>query len=465
MSSPLIWVIFPAVVALGLYLVRDHERLVIVAGALTALLLAGLAWQLPIDTPIDIGPWSFKVADTLNVLGRRLVIGSPEGAFLVLFYLLVAFWFIGALGAGSNRLFVPLGLGMAAFLVAALAVEPFLYAALLIEIAVLLSIPILSPPGEPVGKGTLRYLILQTLAMPFILFTGWMLSGLETGPADPALIIRSEILLGFGFAFLLAVFPFYTWIPMLSEQAHPYVAGFIFVMVPTIALMFGLDFLDSYAWLRSSQEVFTVMLLTGTLMVITGGIWAAFQTHLGRMLGYAVIIETGLSLLAMGLGNQTGFDIFAMQFLPRILALGVWALALSVIRQRVGSLQFGAVRGLLFHMPVASVSLLLAAFSLAGLPFLASFPLRQALLEGVAQQNSLLAFWDLMGTLGVLAGGLRALAVFASPAAQESEPEPEGSTQAILLGAGSVALVLIGIFPQLFLPRLLGLLQAFSHLF
>ena len=96
---------------------------------------------------------------------------------------------------------------MIALLVAALAVEPFLFSALLIEMAVLVSVPLLSPPGHPVGKGVLRYLIFQTLAMPFILFAGWVFGGVEINPADTQLLVQSVVLMGFGFAFWLAVFP------------------------------------------------------------------------------------------------------------------------------------------------------------------------------------------------------------------------------------------------------------------
>jgi hypothetical protein len=92
-------------------------------------------------------------------------------------------------------------------MVASLAVEPFLYAALFIEMAVLLAIPLLTSIYSPPGRGIVRFLIYQTLAMPFILVTGWLLAGVEASPGDLALAAQSTSMLGLGFAFLLAVFP------------------------------------------------------------------------------------------------------------------------------------------------------------------------------------------------------------------------------------------------------------------
>jgi hypothetical protein len=81
-------------------------------------------------------------------------------------------------------------------MVASIAVEPFLYAALFIEMAILLAIPMLSSIYHPPGKGIVRFLIYQTLAMPFILLAGWLLAGVEASPGDLGLTVQSAAMLG-----------------------------------------------------------------------------------------------------------------------------------------------------------------------------------------------------------------------------------------------------------------------------
>ncbi len=463
MSAPILWIFGPAFAAAALFGLQRNIRWTVFLGTVFLAGLAWLAWTLPIDQAIKVGPWSLRMTDTFELLGRRFVLPDFDRPLLVLIYLSVAFWFAGAYAAGVNGLFIPLSLGIVAFFVAALAVEPFLYAALLIELAVLLSAPLLSPPGEPVRPGVLRLVIFLTMAMPFILFTGWMLTGLEAGSTDISLPLRAGVLLGFGFALLLAIFPFHSWIPLLTGQNHPYVAGFVLVMLQTIVLLFGVDFLDRYTWLQSTQSLPEILRLAGVLMVATGGVWCAFQRHLGRMMGYAIMVETGSSLLAIGLGGQSGLGIFTMLFMPRLLGFAVWALSLSVLKGLAGSLDFSAVACLGRRYPVVVGSLILAHLSVAGLPLLAGFPVKLALWDGLARQAPFLGPWVLVGTLGLLVGGFRSLSVLVAGSGWSHARDVRWQSE-VFLGLGVLALLAVGTQPQFFLPMMLNLLQSFSHL-
>ncbi len=77
---------------------------------------------------------------------------------------------------------------------------------MLIELIALLSVPLLSPRGVRTEQGVLRYLVFQTLALPLILLTGWMLAELARPSANP-LIVRSAMLVLFGFALWIGAFP------------------------------------------------------------------------------------------------------------------------------------------------------------------------------------------------------------------------------------------------------------------
>lgn len=456
MSAPIIWIGAPALMGLVFWFFRARHGKIALWSTLFCILMAVLAWVVPFDRPVRIGGLSFVLNTTFTFAGRSLILDAGDRVFLVFIYLLCAFWFVGGYASRATRLLVPLGLGVVSLLIAALAVEPFLYAALLVETAVLMSVPILAPPESKIGQGVLRFLIFQTLAMPFILLAGWALEGVEQNPSNAILVMLSIAFLGLGFAFWLAVFPFYTWIPMLAEQSDPYVAGFIFIIFPTVDLLLGLNYLERFGWLRASQGLFEVIGQLGTLMVITAGIWAAFQKDLARLLGYAVIVETGFSLIAVSLSPETGTQLFSSMFLPRLIGFGLWSLSLSIIVREAGSTRFEVVNGLAQRLPYATAGFALASLTLGGLPLLPVFPIHQVILEELARQSLMNAVWVLIGGVGMLFSSFRALAVL-SRGMILSQTSLETRLQIVLILGGIAGLLLIGFLPQVFLPLFHGL--------
>jgi len=309
---------------------------------------------------------------------------------------------------------------------------------------VLLGVPLLSPPNVPVDRSVLRYLTFLSLGMPFLLFAGWQLSIIPPDVTDPAELLPALTFLGFGFALLLAIFPLNAWVPMLTGRTHPYAAAFVITLLPLTATSLLLRFLTAYPWLLK----FDVIQFSGLLMVITGGLWAAFQRDLGRLLGFAVIIEIGRGLLAIS--HPDGLPIYAAMLMPRILALGIWALALARLwRETGGDLSLRALQGMARTHPLRAFGALTGIFSLAGFPFLAGFPVQLALWGQLAQVSPSAAVWTVLGSVGLLAGGMRSLAVLVMG---PEEMPPAGETGRMgqfaqgLIVAGAFGLVLLGIF-------------------
>jgi NADH-quinone oxidoreductase subunit N len=463
LSAPVLWIFLPLTMA-GILLLIRNQKVVLLIACLFTLFLTLATWLLPIDTKLTIGSLTFKIAPSIAILGRNLTLTSADRSFLALIFGSAFFWFLPTISIKITRPLIPLGLTIMALLVAALAVEPFLYAALLIEMAVLLSIPLLTVPGQKPGRGVMRFLIFQTLAVPFILFSGWLLSGIDANPGNLTLVQQAAILLGLGFAFLLAIFPFNTWIPSLAEEAHPFITGFLLWMIPTAALFFGLGFMDRYTWLRDAPTLPTYLSLAGALMVVTSGLFSAFQNHLGRILGYAIIMETGFSLLALSLGSQSGLDIFLLLLVPRTLCLLVWALSLTILREQAPGLSLKDVKGLAHTWPFAALGLVLANLALAGMPLLAGFPAHEAVWESLAHISLPLAFWVLIGSLGLLASAVRVLASLIS--ASEGTPWGirETQSQRLLVSIGLSSLFLLGLFPTWALSLWTKLPAVFEHL-
>jgi NADH-quinone oxidoreductase subunit N len=475
MSSPLLWIVLPGLAAVILFLLRRWERSIHIAGLLICLLLALLAWVLPIGEPISLGVpglAALRITDTLWVYGRKFVIDAADKPLLMLIYLSLSLWIGGAYAARAHRLFIPVSLGMVALLVAALVVEPTLYAALLITLAALACVPALAPPGQATQKGVLRFLSFQLIGMCFILLSDWTLSLFQVTPNDTSLLAPAALLFGLGLALAGGILPFHTWIPMLAEESHPYVAAFLFYFLPIAIALTSLKYLARFSSLELYPAIQTVLQYAGVMMALAGGIWAAFERNLARILGFAVMVQLGLGLIAISLGTQASQtsplrSLFFAQLIPQGVALAVWAQALSALRNAQNQpetapaaapdLSFRAVQGIAHKLPIASMSLILANFSLAGLPLLASFPGQIALWAALSQRSLPVTLLSLVGSASLFAAGLRSMAVLVMSSEAQTWRIHERGLPAFLLAAGIAILFLIGTTPQWLLPLVAGL--------
>jgi formate hydrogenlyase subunit 3/multisubunit Na+/H+ antiporter MnhD subunit len=182
------------------------------------------------------------------------------------------------------------------------------------------------------------------------------------------------------------------------------------------------------------------------------------------MFGFAVIVENGFAILALGLMTIRGYELFANMLLARMISFGLWSLSLSIIRSKVGSLDLQQNRGLARVQPLLAVSILAAQFSIGGLPLFAGFPIRISLIEELSLQSPALAWLIIIGIGGVWAGGIYSLFVFL---------QKTPNTQAIpfrsrvipgLLVLGITALVFLGLFPHLVSPMVVDMLRAYPRL-
>ncbi|MCC7117812.1 MAG: hypothetical protein IT310_04745 [Anaerolineales bacterium] len=463
MNAAVIWILIPLLAGL-LTLLFAPERFSAILGGALAVLLALTALIFPIDTALLIGNFSLKISASVQVLGRSFTFGVADGPLLAAIYGISALWFFGTQASGTSNRFVSLGLMIVALLTASIAVEPFLFAALILEIAAMLVIVLLVPPYQKPQRGIIRFIIYQTLAMPLILFSGWILAGVEAGPGNLSMTTQAGTMLGLGFAFLLAIFPLNNWIPLLAEEAPPYAMGFLLWALPTFTLIFALDFFDRYTWLRTSQQFSSAMQIAGVLTMTSAGLFAATQKQLGRLMAYAAIAEAGLVLLAFTVQSTEIVNLIFLLLIPRGLELAVWALGLSILKRESYALKFEELRGVARKYPIAVGAIVIAHLSMLGFPLLAGFPARLALAQELAPHALPILFWVYLSMAGLLIGLARSLTVFVLAPEGAAWKLAEDWVQVVMLGVGAIGLFILGIFPQTLQPFIAQLPTLFKHL-
>ena len=468
MSTPLIWIVIPIGFAGVLALLHNKPKLSSILTCVFTLGLVVLALVFPKDLAFVLPDQRIEIPSSLVILNRTVQITGESFTMVALLYAITLLWNLGNSVFKVSTWFNALSLVITALWVTVLSVIPFLYAALLIELIALLSVPLLSPRGKKTDLGLLRYIVFETLALALILLTGWMLSGISAVPAASPLLVRASIMLLFGFALWIGAFPFHSWIPMISQSSAPWAVSFLLAIMQTALSVFLLTFLDQYAWLRNLPQVYTSLRWLGVIMITFSGLAATLQQNLARHFGYLIIMETGYSLLAISLTPQGGLPYLAMLLLPRVFCYFLWGWALSGIRQLQPEANFeqSSLSGLYRTFPLLSMSILVSMLSLLGFPLLPLFPQKQMLWLLASRNAPETIPFIIIGGLGMLVAILHLFSLFIRNAGNNISPttqkEPAKLVVPIILVL--ILMLTIAIAPQVILPSIMEILEPFTHL-
>jgi NADH:ubiquinone oxidoreductase subunit 2 (subunit N) len=450
LSTPLLWILVPLLIS-GIFLfITNQQRIVKWAGTIVSLSLAALAAVLPINKVFNYLFWELRVSDELLVFGRRFVLSEADRPIVVLFFLLCTFWFIILDPKIVPIQVIPLGLAGTALILTAYAVEPIFYGALFFAFLALINVVLLSPPGQEPTQGVLRFLVFQILGMLFILFAAWLASWIDLNSGDQLLLARSLVILALGFSFLLAIFPFISWIPMIAEKNHPFVTGFVLNTYLLGVFLFALRFITEAGWFGTNINIQQPLQIAGAMTLGFGGLLAIVSKHLGRMMAAVIISEIGRSLLAISL-FLSGFPLFFAFVIVQALALGVLSLSLTHLRQGVSSFSYDSAAGAARQWPIISSGILVGYFTLAGLPLFAGFPLYWALGSSLRLFPLWINVLYTFGVLGLIVGGVRILATLTRNSGEEKVLIIGNPFYRALILAVNVSLVLLGLFPQVVL--------------
>jgi len=405
MNAPIIWVIFPGVVSVFLFLIKNRKiRDYLYIGI--SFIFAVLTLFIKIDLTGERGLLAIGVSSILNILGRSIILLESDKFLIFTVFFINAIWGAASIILKKHARFIPFGLMYTAFLLAAVSVEPFLYSALIMEIAVIISIPLLVNSHADRKSGISRYLIFQTMAMPFILLAGWFLAGGEISPVNPEQLIQATLLLGLGFIFWLAIFPFHSWVPMVFDETDPIDSGFIFLLLQSVYLILILKYINGFAWLRTYPVFFRALRFLGIIMAGFGSIGLFFEKSIRKLIGYEFLHSIGILLVAIGLSATRGITLFAYLIGSRLISFSLLSWSVSdfeSLEKRMSILSFS---DLTQKRLIVGAGFIFSLLSLSGMPLTIGFPPLQTLYQYLA------ADYPMLLVLMILSNILITLTVF-----------------------------------------------------
>ncbi len=183
---------------------------------------------------------------------------------------------------------------------------------------------------------------------------------------SPMAMIGSLFILG-GFVFKIGAVPFHFWGPDVYQGASNAVLMYMSTVVKiagiyAVIYVFAMVFRDSYFfWI----DLVSLIIVAS---VFYGYITAWKQTSFRRLIAYSSIANAGLMLFSLADANNANVFFFVM-------AYAVSTIALVVSNQSNGENadDIAAWEGLAWKHPLLGLSIVLALFSLAGIPPMAGF--------------------------------------------------------------------------------------------
>jgi formate hydrogenlyase subunit 3/multisubunit Na+/H+ antiporter MnhD subunit len=423
---------------------QEREILITILGVISIIVIIFLAFALPTQDTSLIGSPQNLIHDQGGFANIRFSFTATNRIFLIFHFGYLAFLLIGSPAARIQREFIPLSIIITTLITVGVSITPVIFGIMFFQPAVLLGAVLISGTNSDQYKGSFRFVIYQIIGMVFLILAGWSLSAGPEMLENPGDITRSIIFFWISLSCLFAIFPMHSWVTMTSEKTNLYSMLFIFVSFFGGYIFTMLSFINSFDWFFSGERLIPLLHIAGFLLITTGGTGAAFQKDLGRLFGYAFLMEVGFCLSGVAI-QVDGLLLFQI---PRLFILSLWGLGLSILSSHSKDLSLETIEGMANQLPLVSSVLILAPFSLAGVPLLAGFPFLLDLFSLISETSTTLVFWIFIGCIGIFIGSVRSFSALIRNLDVQQLHVNENNLQITILTTGIIILLSLGIVPK-----------------
>ncbi len=226
------------------------------------------------------------------------------------------------------------------------------------------------------GLALMVGLILLGKAAGTPLITDWVADGATFTDAPYFPFILVLLLLG---AFTKsAQFPFHFWLPNAMAAPTP-VSAYLHSATMVKAGVYLLARLNPYFFATAEWQF--ALTLFGGLTMLTGAIWALFQTDLKKILAYTTISALGVLVFSIGIGSAVAVQGAVVFLVAHALYKGGLFMIAGNVDHMTGSRNVDKLAGLYRRMRSTGAAAALAVLSFAGFPLLLGFVTKELLYE------------------------------------------------------------------------------------
>lgn len=206
------------------------------------------------------------------------------------------------------------------------------------------------------------------------------------------------ILLFFGFAIRMPLFPFHGWLPVLAEQGTVASAA-IFLVGLKLGIYAVIRFiLPLVPGVAEHWSEFAVTL--GLISIFYGALLALMQINIRRLLAFAVVSHTGMLIIGIFCFNAPGLEGSILLSLAYGLATAGMLFSVGLIYERTRTAFIPRLGGLFDTNSTIAILFLISALSTMVMPGTPGFDAAHLLIEGIIEEDGwLLAIAILIGNV------------------------------------------------------------------
>jgi len=317
-----------------------------------------------------------------------------------------------------------------------------------------------------------KFLILGALSTGFFVYGITWLFGMtgQTGLAEiqrnlaiNPIANQTAILFGLGLVlvaicFKIAAAPFQFWVPDVYQGAPTPTTAYLAVASKAAGFVILIRVLEPFFTVVAFQhKLVLVLILLAALTLIFGNLAAIPQTNFKRLLGYSSIAHAGYLLVGLAaIGNAFAGRAVVFYLCGYFLMTFLAFLVLVPVTKATGGDDISHFNGLARRSPSLALAMLIAAASLAGVPFTMGFFGKFFIFEAAVSQHLYLLV--LIGVVTVASGFYYYFkvvrAMYWMAPAEDAGAVHVSPASKLAIAICSILLIVLGCYPQL-LIRLL----------
>jgi formate hydrogenlyase subunit 3/multisubunit Na+/H+ antiporter MnhD subunit len=201
-------------------------------------------------------------------------------------------------------------------------------------------------------------------------------------------------------------FPLHTWVPDYTRDAPASSSALLPASLDKLLGIYLLARITTKLFILNDAMTF-ILLLLGTITIITAVMMALVQHNYKRLLGFHAISQVGYMILGLGLGSLIGIAAGLFHMVNNTLYKSGLFLSAGCLEYRTGKENIEDLGGLSKAMPVTFISSLIFAISISGIPpfngFASKWLIYQGIIDfgsGTGLSNKLWVLWLGLAVLG-----------------------------------------------------------------